>query len=164
MFFCIVTQVILAFWLVLTYDRLEDRRRESMRSAQEDTSCLWRWLPHRLWKRQSLTTVLLRTPVTQMIFFNPCSCVDDVSIWWKMFNFVFSPRKHWSPSLHTVCKCNDFEFSSNDGRNAKLHFQITFLLRSTSCLLKLAIVSHSERISVQILPVIRHMPYHFVTK
>ena len=27
-------------------------------------------LPHRLSKRQTLTTVLLRTPVTQMIFFN----------------------------------------------------------------------------------------------
>ena len=26
--------------------------------------------PHRLLKRQSLTTVLLRTPITQMIFFN----------------------------------------------------------------------------------------------
>ena len=31
---------------------------------------LWRWLPHRLSKRQSLTTVLLRTPITHMIFFN----------------------------------------------------------------------------------------------
>ena len=31
---------------------------------------LWRWLPHRLSKRQSLTTVFLRTPITQMIFFN----------------------------------------------------------------------------------------------
>ena len=30
---------------------------------------LWRWLPHRS-KRQSPTTVLLRTPVTQMIFLN----------------------------------------------------------------------------------------------
>ena len=29
-----------------------------------------RWLPHRLSKRQSLTTVLLRTPITQMVFFN----------------------------------------------------------------------------------------------
>ena len=34
------------------------------------TVVLWRWLPHRLSKRQSLTTVLLRTPITQMIFFN----------------------------------------------------------------------------------------------
>ena len=31
---------------------------------------LWRWIPHRLLKRQSLTTVLHRTPITQMIFFN----------------------------------------------------------------------------------------------
>ena len=31
---------------------------------------LWRWLPHRLSKCQSPTTVLLRTPVTQMITFN----------------------------------------------------------------------------------------------
>ena len=31
---------------------------------------LWRWLPHRLSKRQSQTTVLLRTLITQMIFFN----------------------------------------------------------------------------------------------
>ena len=31
---------------------------------------LWRWFPHRLSKRQSLTTVLLRTPITQVIFFN----------------------------------------------------------------------------------------------
>ena len=28
-----------------------------------------RWLPHRLLKHQSLTTVLLSTPITQMIFF-----------------------------------------------------------------------------------------------
>ena len=34
------------------------------------TTWLWIWLPHRLSKLQSLTTVLLRTPVTQMIFFN----------------------------------------------------------------------------------------------
>ena len=34
------------------------------------TTWLWRWLPHRLSKRQSLTKVLLRTPITQMIFFN----------------------------------------------------------------------------------------------
>ena len=24
-----------------------------------------------------------------------CSCVDDVSIWWQMFNFVFFSLKHW---------------------------------------------------------------------
>ena len=31
---------------------------------------LWRWLPHRLSKHQSQTTVLLRAPVTKMIIFN----------------------------------------------------------------------------------------------
>ena len=35
------------------------------------TTWLWGWLLHRLSKCQSLTTVLLRTPITQMIFFNP---------------------------------------------------------------------------------------------
>ena len=24
-----------------------------------------------------------------------CSCVDDVSVWWQMFNFVFLPLKRW---------------------------------------------------------------------
>ena len=33
-------------------------------------SWLWRRLPHRLSNHQSATTVLLRTPITQMIFFN----------------------------------------------------------------------------------------------
>ena len=32
-------------------------------------SCLWRWLPHRLSKRQSQTTVLLRISITQIICF-----------------------------------------------------------------------------------------------
>ena len=34
------------------------------------TTWIWRWLPHRLSKRQALTTVPLRTPITQMMFFN----------------------------------------------------------------------------------------------
>ena len=34
------------------------------------TTWLWRWLLHRLLKSQSLTTVLLRTPITRVIFFN----------------------------------------------------------------------------------------------
>ena len=33
------------------------------------TTWLWRWLLHTLSKRQSITTVLLRAPITQMIFF-----------------------------------------------------------------------------------------------
>ena len=39
---------------------------------------LWKWLPHRLSKRQSLTTVLLRTPITQMILFNQGKTVSDI--------------------------------------------------------------------------------------
>ena len=35
-----------------------------------EATWLWRWLPHRLSKRQSLTIVLLRTPINHMIFFN----------------------------------------------------------------------------------------------
>ena len=38
--------------------------------VQKPSSESRRWLPHRLSKRQSPTTVLLRTPITQMIFFN----------------------------------------------------------------------------------------------
>ena len=41
-----------------------------MRDAIGCEDWLWRWLPHRLSKRESLTTVLLRTPITQMILFN----------------------------------------------------------------------------------------------
>ena len=33
----------------------------------------------------------LRTPRSRWI----CSCVDDVSIWWQMFNFVFLCPKRW---------------------------------------------------------------------
>ena len=40
---------------------------------------LWRWLRHRLSKRQSLTTVLLRTPITQMIFFSQ-GTYDQVTV------------------------------------------------------------------------------------
>ena len=38
-------------------------------SESSTTTWLWRWLAQRLSKRQSITTVLLRTPITQMIFF-----------------------------------------------------------------------------------------------
>ena len=41
---------------------------------------IWRWLPHRLSKRQSQTTVLLRTPITQMIFFNQGSFLKLVLV------------------------------------------------------------------------------------
>ena len=54
------------------------------------TTWLWRWLPHRLSKRQSLTTVLLRTPITQMIFFNQV-------IWIKLAKY--SPKAFFNISF-----------------------------------------------------------------
>ena len=50
---------------------------------------LWRWLPHRLSKRQSLTTVLLRTPITQMIFFN------EGMNWSSVSSIVLVTLKDW---------------------------------------------------------------------
>ena len=44
--------------------------RLTYRQPLQKPSSESRWLPHRLWKRQSPTTVLLRTPVMQMIIFN----------------------------------------------------------------------------------------------
>ena len=57
------------------------------------TTWLWRWLPHRLSKRQSITTVLLRTPITQMIFFNQGMLLlgsNHFLIDWLLFNFIFN--------------------------------------------------------------------------
>ena len=69
-----------------------------------------------------------------------CSCMDDVSIWWHMFNFVFLCPKRWfqfNSRIVTFFKHNEFEYLKSDCRNAKLHFQMTFSLTSMSCLLKL---------------------------
>ena len=69
-----------------------------------------------------------------------CSCVDDVSIWWQMFKFVLLCPKSWFQFNSRIVKTH---FSSMmtlnnlDCRSAKLHFQMTFSLPSTSCLLKL---------------------------
>ena len=71
-----------------------------------------------------------------------CSCVDNVSIWWQMFNFVLLCPKRWfqfnsrrvRTHFSTIMTLNNWK---NDWRNAKLHFQMTFSLPSTLCLLKL---------------------------
>ena len=76
-----------------------------------------------------------------------CSCVDNVSIWWQMFNFVLSCPKRWfqfnsrrvRTHFSTIMTLNNWK---NDCRNAKLHFQMTFSLPSTSCLLKLPNEAH----------------------
>ena len=44
-----------------------------------------------------------------------CSCVDDVSIWWQMFNFVFLCPKRW------------FQFNS---RTVKTHFSSVMTLNN----------------------------------
>ena len=33
-----------------------------------------------------------------------CSCVDDVSVWWQMFNFVFSRPKRWFQFNSTIVR------------------------------------------------------------
>jgi len=69
---------------------------------------LWRWLPHRLLKRQSLTTVLLRTPITQMIFFNQGMLLlgsnhflNNCFLWYIMFwhtvYLAIPTAGNWSP-------------------------------------------------------------------
>ena len=42
------------------------------------TRKFWRWLLHGLSKCQSLTKVLLRTPITQMIFFNQAKIMSVI--------------------------------------------------------------------------------------
>ena len=87
-----------------------------------------------------------------------CSCVDDVTMWWQMFNFVFLCPKRWFEiNSRTVRR----HFSSimalnkwkKNCRKGKLHFQVTFSLPSTSCLLKLPnnkIVTISQNVYFQV--------------
>ena len=81
-----------------------------------------------------------------------CSCVDDVGIWWQMFNFVFLCPKRWfqfnwrmvRTHFSRIMTLNNWK---SNCRNAKLDFQITFSLPSTSCLLKLPIFKWRFRCS-----------------
>jgi len=68
-----------------------------------------------------------------------CSCVDDVSRWWQMFLFVFLCPKHWFHFNSRIVRTqqNDLEQLRNYCRNARLRFQMTFSLPSSSCLPKL---------------------------
>ena len=45
------------------------------------------------------TGVLLLSTTWNDLF---CSCLDDVSIWWQMFNFVFLPLKRWFQFNSTI--------------------------------------------------------------
>ena len=53
------------------------------------------WLPHRLSKRQSLTTVLLRTPITQIIFLN-----QDTYVTPGFTTFSYLSWIHWNRTLN----------------------------------------------------------------
>ena len=63
---------------------------------------LWRWPLHRLSKHQSLTTVLLSTPVTQMIVFNQGMQYDRYS-WWS-FEWIICDRPWPIDSTHVHWK------------------------------------------------------------
>ena len=70
-----------------------------------------------------------------------CSCVDDVRMWWKMFNFAFLSQKRWfqfnSKIVRThfasILTVNNWEMITE---TQNYIFQMTFSLSSTSCLLK----------------------------
>ena len=71
-----------------------------------------------------------------------CSCIDNVSIWWQIFNFVFLCPKRWFQFNSMIVRTHFLSIMTlnnwkNDCRNAMLHFQMTFSLPSKSCLLKL---------------------------
>ena len=60
-----------------------------------------------------------------------CSCVDDVSIFWQMFNFVRLSQNGWFQFNSrrvklTFRKRNDLEQLRNNWRHAKLHLQMRF--------------------------------------
>ena len=67
------------------------------------TTGLWRLLPHRLSKRRSITTVLLRTPITQMIFFNQgiLTSVKTFSSQWKALSALSWPYMLFETFCHT---------------------------------------------------------------
>ena len=72
-----------------------------------------------------------------------CSSVNDVGIWWQIFNFVFLSPKRW---FQFNCRIVRTHFSSIMTLNnwkiycILLHFQMKFSLPSTSCLRTLLII------------------------
>ena len=63
-----------------------------------------------------------------------CSCVDDV-IWSQMFNFVLLCPKRWFQFNSRIVRTHFLSIMTLNNWNAKLHFQMTLSLPSTSCLL-----------------------------
>ena len=66
-----------------------------------------------------------------------CSCVDNVSIWWQMFNFVFLCPKRWFQFNVRIVRTHFSSVMTWKLKNDYRNFRMTFLLSSTSCLLKL---------------------------
>ena len=64
---------------------------------QSQRTWLWRWLPHSLSKRQSRTTVLLRTPITQMMFFNQGTMINQTDVLLLCSICFVSMHESWSP-------------------------------------------------------------------
>ena len=54
------------YWLIKSLTRVFEFSTDYSKTI----TWLWTWLPHRLSKHQLQTTVLLRTPIAQMIFFD----------------------------------------------------------------------------------------------
>ena len=59
----------------------------------ETITWLRTWLPHKLSKRQSQTTVVLSTPTTQMIFFNQIAHLDSIKICYSLVQTIFLELK-----------------------------------------------------------------------
>ena len=62
-----------------------------------------------------------------------------------MFNFVFLSLKRWFQSNSKIVGTHFASVMNYDCSNAKSHFQMKFLLSSTSCWLKLPIINRIAR-------------------
>ena len=62
-----------------------------------------------------------------------------------MFNFVFLSLKRWFQSNSKIVGTHFASVMNYDCRKTKLHFQMEFLLLSTSCWLKLSINNRIAR-------------------
>ena len=91
---------------------------------------IWRW-----------KTVFLNVLVLSMTWNDLfCSCVDDVSIWWQMFNFILCPKRWFQINSRTVRRHLSSIMTLNNWnmiaeKRSYIIFQMTFSLSSTSCLL-----------------------------
>ena len=71
-----------------------------------------------------------------------CSCVDDVRIWWQMFNFVFLCPQRWFQSNSRLVRTHFSSIMTLNNRKMIAEtlsyiFHMTLSIPSTSCFLKL---------------------------